>query len=199
MSYTLIGGLKSRGFRVAWTLDELGQPYDHIYVRPHAPEVLKHNPLGKIPVLLDGDTALTDSIAIMTYLADKHGRLTFPAGTQDRARQDAITNFLIDDMDGVLFSMIKHSFGAPEDLRHPEIADTLKWEVARAETRLTDMLGDGPFLMGDQMTIADILAVHCLNWAVGTKLTSKPKGLQDYAKRLRERPGYQAAWARRGD
>ncbi len=199
MTYTLIGGLRSRGFRVAWMLDELGQPYDHIDVRPHAPEVLAYNPLGKIPVLLDGETALTDSIAILTYLADKHGQLTFPPGTEERARQDAITNFLIDDLDGVIFTLTKHSFGLPTDLRLPQIADTLRWEVARAETRLTAMLGDGPYLMGDRMTIPDIVALHCLNWGVGAKLTSNPRGLRDYGKRLRDRPAYKAAWARRGD
>ena len=93
--------------------------------RPHSDEVFKHNPLGKIPVLLDGETALTDSVAIMTYLADKHGRLAAPAGTKARAQQDAITNFLIDDLDNTLFQMSKHSFGYPEDLRLPQIRDHL--------------------------------------------------------------------------
>lgn len=199
MTYTLIGSLRSRGFRVAWMLEELGLEYDHMNAGPHSKEVYEHNPLGKIPVLLDGDTALTDSTAIMTYLADKHGRLTAPPGTIARAQQDAMTNFLIDDLDGVIFTLTKHSFGVPEDLRLPEIAETLKWEVARAEKRLAQMLGDKPFLMGDAITIPDILAVHCLNWAIGAKLSSRNKELLGYAKRLKDRDGYQQAWTLRGD
>ena len=61
------------------------------------------------------------------------------------------------------------------------------------------MLGDRPFLMGDEASIPDLVALHCLNWGVGAKLTSNPKGLRDYAKRLRSRDGYKRAWARRGD
>ena len=58
---------------------------------PHSEQVLARNPSGKIPVLVDGGTTVTDSTAIMTYLADRHGRLTFPAGTVERARQDGYT------------------------------------------------------------------------------------------------------------
>ena len=199
MTYTLIGRLRSRSYRVAWMLEELGLAYEHVNAGPHSEEVYAHNPLGKIPVLLDDDTALTDSTAIMTYLADKHGGLTAAPGTIERAQQDAMTNFLIDDLDGVIFTLTKHSFGMPEDLRLPEIAETLKWEVARAEKRLAKMLGDKPFLMGETITIPDILAVHCLNWAVGAKLSSRNKDLHDYAKRLRGREAYQRAWALRGD
>ena len=83
--YTVIGGTKSRAFRVMWMLEELGQPYTLNPAAPRSEEARKYNPSGKIPALVDGDEVLTDSLAIMTYLADKHGALTAPAGTPERA------------------------------------------------------------------------------------------------------------------
>ena len=99
--YTVIGGTKTRAFRVMWMLEELGQPYDLNPAAPRSDEARKYNPSGKIPALVDGDEVLTDSVAVMTYLADKHGALTAPAGTPARARQDAMTFWLIDEFDAV--------------------------------------------------------------------------------------------------
>ena len=64
--YTVIGGVASRTFRVLWMLEELGADYEHRPASPHAEEVTAHSASGKIPVLLDGDAALTDSTAILT-------------------------------------------------------------------------------------------------------------------------------------
>jgi len=108
--YTVIGGLASRAFRVLWLLEELGVAYDHMKVGPRSDEVTAHSASGKIPVLLDGDVAVTDSVAIMTYLADKHGALTAPAGTLERARQDAMTQRIVDEFDGPLWLAARHSF-----------------------------------------------------------------------------------------
>ena len=79
--YTVVGATKSRAFRVMWMLEELGQDYTQIAAGPRTPEAMKYNPSGKIPALIDGDDILTDSVAIMTYLGDKHQQLTAPAGT----------------------------------------------------------------------------------------------------------------------
>ena len=71
--YTVIGGYKSRAFRVLWALEELGLDYIHLPVAPHDDAVKEHSALGKIPVLLDGDQAIPDSVAILMHLANKHG------------------------------------------------------------------------------------------------------------------------------
>ena len=82
--YTLIGGTKTRTFRVRWLLEELEQPYTHHPAGPRSEAVTTHYPAGKIPVLLDDDTALTDSTAILTYLSDKHGAFTHTPGSIER-------------------------------------------------------------------------------------------------------------------
>lgn len=187
--YKVIGSTKSRAFRVLWMLEELGQPYEHISAAPRSPEALQYNASGKIPALVDGDAVLTNSVAIMTYLGDKHGALTAPAGTVERARQDAMTLWLIDEFDAILWSAAKHSFVLPEAQRNATIKDSLKFEFERAAQQLSDRL-EGDFLMGDHLTIPDILACHCLNWAMSAKFPPTDDKLSAYAKALRDRPAF---------
>lgn len=193
--YTVIGPVKSRAFRVMWMLEELGEPYEHIPAAPRSEDARRYNPSGKVPALVDGDEILTDSMAILTYLGDKHGKLTAPAGTIARARQDALTFWLVDEFDAILWAAAKHSFVLPEEKRMPAIKDVLKEEFAASAAQLAARL-DGPFLMGDDITIPDILACHCLNWAVGANFPRVDDKLFAYAKALRERPAFQAAAAR---
>lgn len=190
--YKVIGTTKSRAFRVMWTLQEIGEPYEQIAAAPRSEEAMQYNPLGKIPALVDGDAVLTDSVAIMTYLADKHGKLTAPAGTVARAKQDAMTFWLIDEMDAILWAAAKHSFVLPENMRVPAAKDSLKFEFEKSAAHLSERL-DGPFLMGDTITLPDILACHCLNWAIGAKFPRTDDKLFQYTKALRERPAFQAA------
>jgi glutathione S-transferase len=178
-----------------WMLEELGEDYVQIAAAPRSEEAMKYNPSGKIPALVDGDDVLTDSVAIMTYLGDKHGRLTAPAGTPARARQDALTLWLIDEFDAILWMKAKHSFVFPPDLRIPEIKDSLHAEFARSATLLADRL-DGPFLMGDRITIPDILAVHCINWSIGAGFPRVDDRLGKWAQTLRDRPAFKAAQAK---
>ncbi|MEO0401210.1 MAG: glutathione S-transferase [Pseudomonadota bacterium] len=195
--YRVIGTVKSRAFRVMWMLEELGQPYALVPAAPRSDEALEYNPLGKIPALLDGDTVLTDSVAIMTYLADKHNGLTAPAGTPERARQDAMTCWLIDEMDANLWTAAKHSFVLPEKLRVPEIKPTLHAEFARTtDTFEKSLSAAGNFIMGDDITLPDLLAVHCLGWAFGAKYPPLSEPLKAYSKRLRARPAFRAAAGR---
>ena len=194
--YTVVGSVKSRTMRVLWMLEELGQPYEHQAEAPRSDTVRKLNPLGKVPVLIDGDAVLTDSVAILTYLADKHAAMTFPAGTVERAHQDALTNFVLDEMDALLWAAARHSFILPEERRVREVKETLRWEFERTETRLAAFLGDGPFLMGETMTIPDILAVHCWDWAIAARFPMSSEHVRAYAERLRAREAFQRAASR---
>lgn len=190
--YKLVGKSQSRAFRVLWMLEEIGQAYELNQALPRSPEVMALNPSGKVPVLLDGDATLLDSTAILTYLADKHAQLTFPAGTIDRAHQDALTHAILDELDAVLWTAARHSFSLPEDRRVPEIKPSLKWEFSNNLNRLADRLA-GPFLMGETMTIADIILTHCLNWAHGAKFPVENEKILAYGKTMRARDAYRRA------
>ena len=98
-------------------LEELGEPYEHVAAPPRSEGVTAFNPAGKVPVLVEDGTPITDSTAIIQYLADKHGKLTHRAGTLDRARQDSLTQFLLDEFDANLWMAARHSFvGVARDI-----------------------------------------------------------------------------------
>lgn len=190
--YKVIGQHASRAFRVMWMLEELGQPYEHIDVKPGTQEVLKYHPTGKIPVLLDGAAALTDSAAIMTYLADKHNGLTYAAGTVERAKQDAWLHRINDEIDAILWTAARHSFILPEEQRVPAVKESLKWEYSRNLQRIMDEM-EGPFLMGDKVTVPDLIFAHCGGWAMSAKFPTDNEAFKDYTKTLRSRDAFKRA------
>lgn len=79
----------SRSQRVLWLLEELGAPYDIRYYQRNAetlrapPELTAIHPLGRSPVISDGDTVVAETGAIIEYLLEVHGngRMRPPAGT----------------------------------------------------------------------------------------------------------------------
>jgi glutathione S-transferase len=194
--YTVIGTVRSRALRVLWMLEELGQPYEHVPAGPQSEDARRHNPSGKIPALLVDGQAITDSVAIMTYLADRHGALTYPAGTLDRARQDGFTNLINDEFDALLWMAGRHSFVLPEQMRLPAIKESLRWEFERAQSRLGETLGDKPFLMGETMTIPDILLAHCMRWAANANFPVTDARIIVHRDRMLARPAFQRAAAR---
>ena len=194
-SYTVIGPIKTRTLRVLWMLEELGQPYEHRPDPPRSDEVRSYNPDGKVPVLLADGAVLTDSVAIIQFLADRHGALTYPAGSLERARQDAMTQFCVDEVEGALWTAAKNSFVHPQERRTPAIKETCRYEFAVAMDRLRARLGGGPFVMGEKMTVPDILFGHCAGWAANAKFDPPDGAVGDYFLRLRSRPAFIRATA----
>jgi len=195
--YTLIGAASTRAARPLWMLEELGVPFEHLSVKPHSEDVLRHYPRGKVPVLLVEGEAITDSTAIVQYLADAHDRFTARAGTVARARQDMMTHCVLDEFDAVLWTAARHSFILPEDQRVPGVKDSLRWEFARNQASMVRRMGDGPYLMGEEFTVADIVLAHCLIWARAAKFEISEPVLADYLQRLSARPAFGRAMARR--
>lgn len=195
--YKVLGTAKTRAFRVMWMLEELDQPYDHVPAAPQSDGVVAFNPSGKVPVLIEDGTPITDSTAIIQYLADRHGALTHKAGTIERARQDSLTQFLLDEFDAVLWTAARHTFVLPEELRVSAIKDTLRWEFQRSQQILKQRVGNGPYLMGEVMTVPDIILTHCLGWAQAARFPLMDCWDQNYLVKMRARPAYLRADARR--
>ena len=159
--YKVLGMTATRAFRVLWMMEELGLEYQHLDLRPGSDEMKAVNPTGKVPALLEGDNVVLDSTAIIQYLADKHGGLTYAAGTMERAQQDSFTQFILDEIDAALWTAARNTFILPEDKRVPQIKETLKWEFVRSLTFLEERMGDNEFLTGDQITVPDIILTQC--------------------------------------
>jgi glutathione S-transferase len=192
--YTVVGSRTNRTFRVLWALEELGLEYDHKPYAVRSPEALEHSPTGKLPALIAEGELITDSAAIITFLADRHGGLTFPAGSVQRAKQDALLHRVNDEIDAVLWTAARHSFVLPEVERVPAVKESLKLEFARSLDRLMEQI-DGPYLMGDTMTIPDIILAHCGGWAYNAKFPLENEAFKTYTKRLRERDAFKRAAA----
>ncbi len=168
----------------------MGLPYDLQVEQPQSDRVRALNPSGKVPVLLDGDEILTDSTAILIYLSDRHGMLTYPAGTLYRARQDGVIHTLLDEFDAILWTAARHSFILPPEKRVPAIKDSLRWEFSRNAARLAPRI-KGPYVMGEVFTIADILAEHCLSWARAIRFLHDVPALDAYLSHVQQRPAFQ--------
>lgn len=194
--YKVIGSIRSRALRVLWLMEELELPYEHIPAPPRSDDAIAFNPAGKVPVLVADGTPITDSTAILTFLSDRYGRFTCPAGTLDRARQDSLTQFLLDEFDAALWMAARHSFVLPEELRQSAIKTSLRWEFERSQKTLVGRMADGPFLMGAEMTVPDIILTHCGNWAAAAGFPIVDPKLSDYLDRMRTRPALQRALAK---
>jgi len=193
--YRVIGSGNSRARRVLWMMEELELPYEHVPAPPRSQDVIAINPAGKVPVLIAEGVPITDSTAILTFLADRHEQLTYPAGSIDRARQDSLTQFLLDEFDAALWMAARHSFVLPEELRQSAIKDSLKWEFERSQKVLVQRMDGGPFLMGDRMTVPDIILTHCGDWAETAHFPISQPALGAYLDRMRARPAYRRAQA----
>lgn len=194
--YTVMGTVRTRTARVLWMLEELGVPYEHIAAGPRSAEVRAVNPSGKVPVLVAEGVAISDSTAILQFLADRHGRFTHPAGSIDRARQDSLTQFVLDEFDAILWTASRHSFILPEEHRLPAIKDSLRWEFARSQAALVERMGDGPYLMGAEMTVPDLILTHCGLWAGVAKFPITEARLEAYLDAMRARPAFKSAMAK---
>ncbi len=137
--------------------------------------------------------ALTDSVAIVQFLADRHEGMTWPAGSIERGRQDGFTQFAVDEVDGPLWTAAKHSFALPEALRVPAVKATARAEFARAMEVLAERLGGMEFVTGDRFTVPDLVLGHCAAWAAAAKFDLPGGALGEYFARLRARPALRRA------
>ena len=201
MTITVWGAGTGRTIRVHWALAELGIEYESRPIGPRtgetqAPAFRALSIKEKVPVLVDGDLVLTESAAIVTYLGDKHGRLTPTVGTIERARYNEWLSFILMELDAhTLYVMRKHGdlaylYGeapAAMDAARAGFDKQLRWALPRFEA--------AEHLIGDQFTGVDILMTTCLDWAVAYGLTL-PQAADAYRGRHRERAAFAAATAR---
>jgi glutathione S-transferase len=173
----LYGYRNGRTLRALWALEEVGAQYDYVEVdiirdEGREPWFLKINPGGKVPVLDDGGTIVTESAAVCMHLAEKYSgsHLLPPPGTAERTECYKWISFILTELDAPLWTIAKHRFGLPKERRVPAVIDTATWEFEVAVKILAMGLGDRPYLVGGSFTLADILAGHTLLWAKSARL-----------------------------
>ncbi|MDA9911176.1 glutathione S-transferase family protein [Amylibacter sp.] len=191
--YKVIGNTNTRTLRVLWAMNEIGLEYEHVQVNAQSVDAKKFNISGKVPTLEVNGINIADSTAIVTYLADKYNQLTFTAGTIERAQQDSFTQFILDELDSILWTAARHSFVLPKEMRVSELKETLRWEFARSLKVLESRMGAGPNVMGEKFTIPDIILTHIGGWARVAKFDIPDGKLRDYFRQQIKRPAYISA------
>ena len=194
---TLYHCLSARSFRPLWMLEELGLRYELCMLpfppRVLTPEYLQINPLGTIPLLLDGDLRLTESAAICQYLAVKHAPRALNVETDEPGFADYL-NFLHFGEATLTFPqtlVLRYTRLEPPERRVAQTADDYaRWFLARLRT-LQPRLAANEYLCGGRFTAADVSVGYALMLAQELKLSQqfKPE-IAAYWQRLQQRDAF---------
>ncbi len=191
----------SRSLRPLWALEEMNLPYK-LNVLPFPPRVfdkdyLNINPLGTVPFMTDGDTAMTESSGICHYLAEKYEQDALRL-TPDHPEYGDYLNWLYHSDATLTFPqtlVLRYGLFEPDERKNPQVAqDYRDWTLARLR-KLDAHLLDREFLCAGRFTIADIAVGYALY--LGEVLSGIADGYQPqtlaYLERLKARPGFQRA------
>ena len=179
---------QSRGRIVHWMLEEVGEPYDTVWLdygsTMKAPEYLALNPMGKVPTLRDGDTVVTESAAICAYLADRFPQRALAPPLGDPARA----------------AYYRWMFFVAGPLEMATTARALGWQVPEGRSRMVGFgayadaldaletaLRPGPYVCGAQFTAADVVLGAALGWGMMFGSIDKRPSFEAYAARLLQR------------
>lgn len=187
----------SRSQRVLWMLEELEMPYTVIRyerdaVTSLAPPALKAiHPLGKSPVIQDGDLVLAESGAIVEYLARKAGRLMPPPDGPDFVRWLHFMHFA--EGSAMLPLLLKLYMGRLGDAAAP-LKPRVDGEIAAHLAYMDAALADRPWFAGPDFTSADIQMSFPVEAAAsrGGLAPHFPR-LADFLTRIQSRPAYRRA------
>jgi glutathione S-transferase len=184
----------TRSIRVRWTLQELGIPFEPITVNLIAgenrkPEFLKINPAGKLPALVDGETVLTESIAIVLYLAEKYPeKKLVPTELRQRAELNRWLLFTTTELEQPLWRIARHTNIYPPEKRLPSDVALARDEFTAMAKVLEQHMQDRGFVVGDSVTVADFVLGYTLDWAQMAGLLGGFPNLQAYMERMYARP-----------
>jgi len=180
----------SRAAGVVWALEEVGVPYRLKFVdlmkgEQKKPDVLALNPMGKLPILIDGDQVVTESAAIALYLAERYaaGKLAPPL---DDPRRGTYLRW-------ILFS--------PSVIEPGASAKSSNWELRESAvgwgnfdammTTIHSAIEGKQFLLGDMFSMADVVFGGTLRFMTRFHMIDSTPQLAAYIERLDARPAYQ--------
>jgi glutathione S-transferase len=208
----------SRSQRVLWLLEELGVPYEVKRYQRDAktmlapPELLAVHPLGKSPVISDGEFTLAESGAIVEYLAARYGegRLTPPAGSPERLRYTYWLHYAEGSaMPPLLLKLVFNRipkgpmpfFVRPiaRAISDRALSTFIEPQIKRHLDFMESELGKTAWFAGDTFSAADIQMSFPLEAAAarGGLNASRPK-LMAFLKNIHARPAYLRALEKGG-
>jgi glutathione S-transferase len=198
----------ARSFRALWALEEMGLDY-RLHLLPFPPRILQPeylqlNPLGTIPLMLDGDVRMTESAAIPQYLATRYGPTPLAVGVEE-ADYGLWLDWLHRSEATFTFPqtiVLRYTRLEPEERRVKQAADDYaQWFLSRLR-HLTRALaasedaGGREWLCAGRFTMADVCVGYALLFARDLNLHHKfSPEVSAYWDRLSARPAFLAAKA----
>jgi glutathione S-transferase len=190
----------ARSFRPLWMLEEMGLDYD-LKMLPFPPRVLAKeylalNPLGTIPLMIDGETRMTESSGICHYLGTRYGPTPLVVG-MDEPGYGAFLNWMYFSDATLTFPqtlVLRYTQLEPEERRNPQVAtDYAKWFLGRLRA-VEAATGRAETLIADRFTAADIVIGYALRLAENIRLARDfGPNVAAYWQRLQQREGYKRA------
>lgn len=184
----------TRSIRARWMLQELDVPFESVPVKLPAGEhrqspFLAINPAGKIPVLIDEGWVLTESVAIVLYLAEKYPDAgLLPGDRRERADAYRWMLFAVTELEQPLWRMARHRSLYPPPLRLPADIELAKGDFTAMAEVLDRHMAGREFVASHRFSAADIIVAYTLDWADMDELLEPWPGLRGYVSRMYARP-----------
>jgi predicted DNA-binding transcriptional regulator YafY/glutathione S-transferase len=179
---------QSRGNVVHWMLEEIGHPY-HVVVKEYGapmkdPEYLAINPMGKVPALIHGDTVVTETAAILAYLADAFPAAALAPPPAERGDYYRWMFFAAGCLEPAISN---HSAGW--DPATPEMQGRFGYgSYGLVLETLAAHLRGRSHVAADRFTAADIHVGSMLNWGMRFEVVEKRPEFERYCQGLMSRP-----------
>jgi glutathione S-transferase len=181
----------TRDLRVLWALEEMGLPYeifgmDHPNHELDSPAYRALNPFGQIPVIDDDGVVVSESGAIVLYLARKTGKLM----SHDRAGEAQVLRWSFAAVTTIEVPVLSLWFVNITGGKDSKPSEALR---AWAEMRLKQLDGwltDREFIATEDFTVADILMTHVLDAGTRREMLKPFPNLLAYRARCTERPAW---------
>jgi glutathione S-transferase len=193
----------SRSQRILWALEELGLPYDIVFHQRDpqtnlAPDSLKKiHPLGKSPVLQDGDVTVIESGAILEYLVRRHGKGRLAPAESSPAWPRYLQLLHYAEGSAMLPVMLKLYASRLGEAGAP-LAPRITSEIENHFGYLDAELGGGDFFVGKELTAADVNLTFAIQAARLLHGLDKFPNLARFLERMQARPAYKRALERGG-
>ncbi len=192
----------TRDCRPRWVLNELEVPYQRVTIAlfsgggQEAEHKAKH-PLGKVPVIEDGDAQFWESGAAVLFLAEKYGegKILPPRDSAARALCYQWIFFAATNLEQACTKLFAaHWFfkDKPDAAQRNQVALD---DLAKSRVALDPALAKRPYILGDSFSAADIMIGSSLHWAHKVDGLSDAAPLQSYYQRLAERPAFKKTYS----
>ena len=179
----------ARDTRVRWALEEVGQPYQVRGVSFRAlkePAYLALNPFGQVPTIDDDGVVVTESGAILLYLARKNGKLL----PHDIAGEAQVLRWTVAALNSIEVPVLSLWFVNLYGGKGTEPSEALHgWADMRLK-QLDGWLASRQFIATDDFTVADILMTHVLGGGTSQELLKPYANIRAYRARCTERPAW---------